>query len=524
MSIKIKKIILFFFLTSFGLQAQIQKISDLSNNQFLDSKIIYDNNGEDVWGYFLLYKGDKKSKSIQEYQFVILDKNLNKVGSNKFQQEFSNHWFTEAFPNIDYLNKNENELIFGIDFDNRYDFGSFLFRKIDLKTFEISSAYFSRNEQLIQDNGLIQNFDEKKLLPDFFVPVANKGFIKYEREYKGKNEFSSLSEFRKADFKGYSFYDLNLKKKWEVKYKLTEDSGENCYSEFANDKYFVVRKNFYGKVYKGKNKYFYEVKDISTGQDIISIPIEDFKYTYVNNKVFIQDNKIYIFDRIYEFDKKNEIYQKKCLGISKRVYDIDKKTFLEQKFMFWTDLAKFHKISKYGEIKGIFIHLLDFKITLEGKTMIVGEGYFTGQQSTIIKNLYTFGLDSEFKVESFGEIETQKTTYSDYVAYGDKLEANNLFDFMYSQKIRSDEFVYFYSDNEVKRGFLDSVLPELSELLPDNWVLGIVVYSDGEFKHQKIKLKTNKGKIYPMKAKKGFIILQEVSKTDNEIRLEKIDY
>src|SRR5574343_933311 len=81
MSIKIKKIILFFFLTSFSLQAQIQKISDLSNNQFLDSKIIYDNNGEDVWGYFLLYKGDKKSKSIQEYQFVILDKNLNKVGS-----------------------------------------------------------------------------------------------------------------------------------------------------------------------------------------------------------------------------------------------------------------------------------------------------------------------------------------------------------------------------------------------------------------------------------------------------------
>jgi hypothetical protein len=191
--------------------------------------------------------------------------------------------------------------------------------------------------------------------------------------------------------------------------------------------------------------------------------------------------------------------------------------------MFWTDLSPFYEITKNGKLKGDFIHFLDFKVTTNGKTVVVGEGFNPGQ-STAIKNFYTLILDKEFKVESFKEIGKQKNTINDYSAYGNALENNGLFDYMYSQKMKSDEFVYFYGDNEVKRGFLNTIIPEVSEVLPDNWVLGIVTFVDGEFKNQKIKLKTKKGKIHPLKAKKGYIILQEVTKSDIEIRLEKIDY
>lgn len=523
MNIKTKKFLLFFLLMNFGLQAQIQKISELSSNKFLDSKIIYDDNGDDVWGYFLLYQSDKKSKSVLELEFVVLDKNLNKVGSNSFQQEFLNTWLFSAYPTIDYLKKRNDELIIAIDFEDIIDFGSYFFKKVDLKNFSVSSGYYSRNGKIIYDENIIEKFERKNVLPDFFLPISNQGFIKYEREFKGKKELSGITQFEKSSITGYSFYDLDLNKKWEIKYNMSKDYGEDHFREIASENYLIINKQFYGKAYKGKSKYFYEVKDIVTGNEIFSIPRDDDKYTYSKSKIFFQNQKVYIFEKVFKFHPDSEFKHSECLGISKRVYDIETKALTEQKFMFWTDLSPFYEITKNGKLKGDFIHFLDFKVTTNGKTVVVGEGFNPGQ-STAIKNFYTLILDKEFKVESFKEIGKQKNTINDYSAYGNALENNGLFDYMYSQKMKSDEFVYFYGDNEVKRGFLNTIIPEVSEVLPDNWVLGIVTFVDGEFKNQKIKLKTKKGKIHPLKAKKGYIILQEVTKSDIEIRLEKIDY
>lgn len=518
-----KKLLLLFLLLSFSLQAQIQKISELSKNKFLDSKIIYDDNSEDVWGYFLLYQSDKKDKSILELEFVVLDKNLNKVGSNTFQQEYLNTWLFSAYPTIDYLKKRNDELIIAIDFEDVIDYGSYFFKRVDLKNFAISSGYFSTNGSIVKSENILEKFERKNVMPEFFLPTSNQGFIKYEREFKGKKELSGINELEKSTITGYSFYDLDLNKKWEVKYNVSKDSGEDHYREMATDKYLIVSKEFYGKAFKGKSKYFYEVKDITNGKELFTIPRDDSQYTYIKNKLFIQNNKIYIFDKIFKFHPDSEYKHTECLGISKRVYNLDTKTLEEQKFMFWTDLTSFCEINKNGKLKGDYIHFLDFRVLSDGKTAVIGEGFDPGQ-STTIKNFYTLVLDKDFKVVTFNEIEKQKNSLTDYTFYGSTLEKNNLFDYMYSQKIRNDEFVHFYSDNEVKRGFLNTIIPELAEALPDNWVLGIVTFADGEFKSQKLKLKTKKGKIYPLKAKKGYIILQEVTKSDIEIRLEKIDY
>lgn len=518
-----KKLLLLFLFISLGLQAQIQKISELSKNRFLDSRIIYDDNGEDVWGYFLLYQSDKKSKSVLELEFVILDKNLNKVGSNTFQQEYVNTWLFDAYPSIDYLKKRNEELIVSIDFEDVIEYGSYFFKKIDLKNFNVSLGYFSRNGKLYRDENIIEKFERKNVLPDFFNPVSNIGFVKYERELKGKNEFSGLDQFDRANVIGYSFYDLDLNKKWEIKYDLTKDYGVDHYCKLATDKYLVIIKNFYGKAYKRKSKSFYEIKDINSGNELFTISKDDANYTYSTNRLIIENNKLYIFERVFKFHPDGEFNQTECLGISKRVYDIESKKMLDQSFMFWTDIAPYYQITKFGKLNGDFIHFLDFKITTDEKTVIFGEGFDPGQ-NTKIKNFYTLLLDKDFKILSFKEIEKQKNSFTDFTAYGSRLEENNLFDYMYSQKIKNDEFVCFYSDNEVKRGFLKTIVPDLAETFPDNWVLGIVTFADGEFKSQKLKLKTKKGKIYPFKAKKGYIILQEVTKSDVEIRLEKIEY
>ena len=147
---------------------------------------------------------------------------------------------------------------------------------------------------------------------------------------------------------------------------------------------------------------------------------------------------------------------------------------------------------------------------------MVGEGFEAAKNSKT-KNIYTLVMDKDFKVKSFNEILKNKNSFDDLYAWGERLEKLNAFDFMYSQKIKEDEFVYYYQDNEKSNGIL-------KDLTADKWVLGIITYADGEFKSQKLNLKTKKGNIRPSKAKKGYIILQEISKKENEIRLEKIEY
>src|SRR5690606_1829558 len=66
--------------------AQVQKLGSLSSGKFIDSRIIYEDNGEDVHGYFFLYELDHKSREVYELEYVILDKNLNKVTSKTFTQ------------------------------------------------------------------------------------------------------------------------------------------------------------------------------------------------------------------------------------------------------------------------------------------------------------------------------------------------------------------------------------------------------------------------------------------------------
>jgi hypothetical protein len=254
-----------------------------------------------------------------------------------------------------------------------------------------------------------------------------------------------------------------------------------------------------------------------TGNEISTIPLFDSKYIYTNSKIVYHGDEIVFFDKIYAYSTDDKYEYDKCLGLSKRVFNIKSKSVTEQKFLNWSDLSKFIEINKNGRVGSWdYIQFLDVKITTDGKTLMIAEGYEAAKNSKT-KNIYTIEMDKDFIVKTFTEIAKNKSSYDDLYAWGDELEKLNAFDFMYSQKIKEDEFVFYYQDNEKSNGIL-------KDLKADKWILGVITYADGQFKSQKINLKTKKGNIIPIKAKKGYIILQEVSKTENEIRLEKIEY
>jgi len=90
-----KKIALLLFVIISGLCfSQIVELKKLSTGKLADASVLYDRNNDDVYGYFYIFEKDKVSKTEYSYEYVLLDKNLNKVCSGEFKENLS---FTKSY-------------------------------------------------------------------------------------------------------------------------------------------------------------------------------------------------------------------------------------------------------------------------------------------------------------------------------------------------------------------------------------------------------------------------------------------
>src|SRR5690554_5008156 len=138
-----KTITLLLLLVSTLTFAQVQKLGELSSGKFIDSKIIYEDHTDDVFGYFLLYESDRKSKEIYELEYVVLDKNLNKITSNTFIQGIYRNLLAKTTPHLSFVTKIDNELIVGFR-DRLIQMNSFIndrYRRINLTDFKLSPEF-----------------------------------------------------------------------------------------------------------------------------------------------------------------------------------------------------------------------------------------------------------------------------------------------------------------------------------------------------------------------------------------------
>ena len=139
---KILVLLVLFF--SLPFMAQVSKLGELSTSEFMDSKIIYEDNGEDIYGYFLLFKKDEVSKYVYDLEYVLLDKNLNKIASNSFKQKHSHNIIIDLKLTIKYLKKQNNLLYisffekFSNENYNVYSDDIFNYRTLNLTDFKMS--------------------------------------------------------------------------------------------------------------------------------------------------------------------------------------------------------------------------------------------------------------------------------------------------------------------------------------------------------------------------------------------------
>lgn len=511
MNIKISGLLLLFaFFLPITAQSQIQKMSALSANKFLGVTTIYDDQGDDVWGYVSLYQKDKVEKEFLELEYVILDKNLNKIGSNTFTQFYVNTWFIDVYPTIRRAVKKQNILYLSIQFSESSDAGSMFFRKINLDDFSISDAEVVQESQKKQFTNETSFKELGKIQPLYGLGIH--GYI----GYNGKNKSDQYGNLY-LDVSDFDIYDLDLNKKWSLVYEKSKNKTEKYFVVKVTKEYILLHKSVKTKENKKQWHSTLEVFDFSTGQNILTIEKEDEHHLFDEDIITIKDNKLVIYDMMFNHNKKEERNYNNIIGYSCREYDLKSRTLSNQRILKWDAFKSYLNIDEFGKIDNDFyIHPTGITTSSDGKTVIAFEG-FKPTKNTHILDLYMVELDEQFKIESFLKVEKFKNKIQKLEAYGNYLSNNGYFDYLYSQKIKGDDFVYFYQDNEKELGLL-------TRLKTNNWVLGIITYSDGQFNQQKINLKTGEGKIYPMKAKNGYILLREVTGKETELRLEKINY
>lgn len=529
MNHRITLLFLFVFSISF---AQIQKIQEFSQGNYVDSRIIYEENNQDVFGYFLLYEFDRKSREIYDMEYAVLDKNLNRITSGTFTQGVYKNFLIKTGARLTFVKKIKNELFFGLhdNLDNSLsvntkvesDYFHERYRKINLEDFTISNEFIFQNSKKsentfkpgdsfsfsdIKDNQTIYPINSGNFMifapSTYSVPAVQFGNTDY---------FSKI----KKGINSFSIMDSNFKTLWTR--EINPDPKDAGYYRYrtSDQNILVMQKRIYNKKVDELNSF--ELYEIASGNFIAEITQEDPTYRMSIFKMEISGDNLIIYNYLNERrDKKYE--HEKTVGYAKLIFNKNTGKELRREYMLWEDLSphinfkgKFGEVPKYGKIQfQDFIHLKN------GNTIGIAEGYKKERFSKIL-DFYLMEFDPQMKIKYFQKIE-KIPNISKYDLSGQQLYYRRDFDYYYSQKLDEDgNYVILYANNEKEGG-------RIKRKKDPTWVLGIVTYVDGEFEFNKLQLTTTDGMIVPIKAKNGSILLQEYSEKNGlEMRLERINY
>ena len=111
-----KQLVVLLILLCFGSAiSQVQKLGELSAGRLLDSAVIMEDDESDVYGYCLLYEVDRKSKEVFELEYVILDKNLNKLTSVTLTQGVFKTILAKTNAELTFVKKIGNQLTIAVN-------------------------------------------------------------------------------------------------------------------------------------------------------------------------------------------------------------------------------------------------------------------------------------------------------------------------------------------------------------------------------------------------------------------------
>lgn len=503
-----KSLLLLFLLTaSFGF-SQIKKLGELSSHKFMNSRPIFEDNSDDIWGYALLYMSDVKSSYIGEFELVLIDKNLNKVGSVVYDDVIIHYKLVKSYPKIAYANKKGDDLLLSIQiYDESLLYTSTwlysYFRNLDLNTFKMSDCFvITEDGKSYLDLSTLENSKIKKELGRF---------QRFGRNYFVRHEFGRVMLNPESRTLKYSIYDRAFNKgfEYELPKKLTPSDRFSILAQTPN--FVIIENDIHGK-FSNYPSTIYEVYDRKTNEKINDVSY--FKKSEWGFPILAkeEEGKLVIFEQAHlAYFTRDEA--KTFIGINKLTVDPSHpKDVKVEEFRIKSVGNKIQTNSKGGLSNEGKLSIIDYRITSENDIILVA-GFFVGE-SRQLSNMYIFEFDKNFNSKNVINLKEEYSTKNIQVNLFSKMNKSM---YLYSQKVSEDHFVFFYFDNE-KRGKKVNLSNE------SHYSLHVLSYEKGNFNTQKIEMKTNYSELYPMIAKLGFVVFHEIGNEKSEIRLERLNF
>ena len=496
-----------------NMEAQVQKLYQLSQNKYLGMKVILNENKDDVWGYSVLYQKDKVQKDVLDLELVILDNNLNKVGSTSFQQFFMTNGAKDELPKIKEQNLKGNTLYFSVGLSGMFNAMPSVYRKLNLTDFTISDpTIFSDNE--------LQPYTNKNTaaMPGFgsmLISLGTSGYMTYK-----PIGLESLRDLKEVKYE-FAVRDLDFKIRWSgvhqsTAHKMVMDKNTmlSLLQPLHSKDYLVITSvDAVAKKYTVK----YDVYKMEDGTKIRSFQVEDENYLYSNDKFILKDDQILSYDFVFENNKKNQKDEAKIIGYSEKIFNLKDGTS-SQKILKWEAFKDYFAIDEFGKIdKEFYIFPLDIQTISNGNKLMIFES-FKPAANTQTLDFYAVEFDQSFKILQFLKVEKSAKKWNNLKSYGSHLKSNSYFSYDYTEKINEDTYAFIYTDNEKLESIYVNQKP--------NWVTGIVTFADGVFINQKLNVPLKDVEVSTVRAKKGHIFVRESNTKEKttEIRLEKINY
>ncbi|MGV4414873.1 hypothetical protein [Chryseobacterium sp. T1] len=525
-----KKLSLLFLLgSSTILQAQSQDLTQLASGDNVRFNAIYDKKGEKVEGYFTLYDQGKTADDKKKFEYIILDKNLNKVANKEFvaDKTVANYL---AYTNVrgkltltprlvyNYLQLSGGAKAFIPPLD----------KEVDLSTNEMKD----RSEKCYEEGKLVDCPSDKTLKEErqkLKDERKQKGFV--ERSYVWETKYDNYLVMKYDDYNKFSkndkliLYTPEAKEIWSFSYNNDGAKKiEESLKILSIDENKII--SVLNRTENKESKFTLIVLDIKTGEVLKKQELEPLldkiidkkakqttlqyistMYTQTgdinNSKSF--DDKFVLVGRIYE-DSEVNYYNLNGNGYVRMI--VDKKTLdvTFDTFDYENDLSKFiPTIKSRGKISGsYYLAPRAFYLMKSGGVGILTEMYKDEGAYSASKNkdFYYLYTDENFKLIGARLIPKEVSKFSST-------------DYLFAQNIKNgDDVVFFYKDLEK-----DANNKKVMNLYINTLI-------NNQFKQEVIPIGTKENIISPYVAKEGYILLNETNKKAkyNQVRLEKLNY
>ncbi len=497
--------------------AQFSDLGTLSEGNMVNFQTIL-NNDDQVYGYMAIYELDKTDDQTKKFEYIFLDKNLNKVSS----QEFESNTLTEYFSA--YLTERE-ELIL----KPRYQ----IYTKRDMRAERPRSYTVDMKNNTIQYKNF-QCFEKNELVncAELRSETIKEDVeaVKKERKANGFVEQSYSRELEDGGYLIYTYKDMGKKEKksfasdnrmirfdkdknvlWEHTFNENADkkNNEDYYMIEWDDDYAYFLKE---KIVKKKAEHYFLVFDMDKGKILKEVNLRDYYATFYPSQLFYFNNSrvdntysndefFKLLTTFYSGGVMSGTYQS---GYSTLTYD-KKRNEIRTDNLYFSDLISYIDITPSGKMGSYHLHERDAYFLKDGSVGILTEkGKYKSNGKLVTTDMVLITTDKHFRPTQVNVLEKSKT------------KSFGATDYLFAQHLNDDkDMVFFYRDYEKD-----------DETKDKNWNLYINTIIDGKFKQESIPISSDDNFIYPSLAKEGYILLREYNKNDkyDQIRLERLNY